>query len=260
VVVVGGGQVAGYRVDTGAKVWWVGGLSIQPKASPVVAADGSVYVLAPGSGEGASGGIEPFAQLAAKLDKNGDGKLTTEELGSYNQADSDGDGVMTEREYRTFLSGGQIPSALLAIDPAGQGDRTASGVRWRYARGLPLVPSPLVYGGVLYLLKEGGILTALDPATGTVLKQARLLGALDAYFASPVGADGKLYCASQTGHVAVVRAGPELELLGVNDLDDECFATPAVAPGRLYVRTRRGLHCFGAQAQSAAPAALRAGR
>jgi hypothetical protein len=117
---------------------------------------------------------------------------------------------------------------------------------------LPLVPSPLLYQGVLYLLKEGGILTALDPASGTVIKQARLLGALDPYFASPIGADGKLYLASQAGRVSVVRAGPGLELLGVNELDDECFATPAVAPGRLYVRTRGALHCFGRAATAAA--------
>jgi outer membrane protein assembly factor BamB len=148
------------------------------------------------------------------------------------------------------MSGGALPSVLLAIDPTGQGDRTQSGVLWRYRRSLPLVPSPIVYRGALYLVKEGGILTALDAASGAFLKQVRLSGALDNYFASPVAAEGKLYLTSQAGHVVVVRAQRDLKILAVNDLDEECFATPAVAPGRLYIRTRNALWYFGESARA----------
>jgi outer membrane protein assembly factor BamB len=109
------------------------------------------------------------------------------------------------------------------------------------------VPSPLLYQGVLYLVKEGGILTALDPATGAMLKQGRLKGALDFYYSSPVGADGKVFTASQEGHVSVIRAGRKWELLAVNALDDEIYATPAPVDGRLYIRTRSALYCFGAK-------------
>ena len=257
-IVLGATQITGYRLDTGAKVWWVGGLSIQPKTSPVVTTDGAgravVYVLAPGSGEGPSTKLPPHSELLPSLDKNKDGRVTPEELGSWIQADADGDGVVSEREYTTFLSGGALPSVLLAIDPTGQGDLTETGVLWRYRRGLPLVPSPIVYRGSLYLVKEGGILTALDATTGALLKQVRLLGALDNYFASPVAADGKLYLTSQAGHVVVVRAKSDLEILAVNDLDEECFATPAVAPGRLYVRTRSTLWCFGEPARASSNA------
>jgi len=249
VIVLGSGQVAGYRLDLGSKVWWVSGLSIQPKASPVIAADESgrvsVYILAPGSEGGADAPVQPFADLLPTLDKNHDGKLTTEELKSFNQADADGDGTMSEKEYILFMSGGAIPSALMAIDPEGRGDLTDKGVRWRYSRGLPVVPSPILYGGVLYLLKEGGILTALDARSGSVLKQVRLRGALDNYFASPVAVEGRLYLVSQDGHVAVVRASSQLEILAVNDMGEDCFATPAIAQGRLFVRTRNALHAFG---------------
>src|SRR5205807_9972095 len=117
-------------------------------------------------------------------------------------------------------------------------------VLWRYRKSLPNVPSPILYQGVLYLLKEGGIVTSMDPATGKVFRQARLDGALDQYFASPVAAAGKLYMVSQTGHVVVVKAGRQWEALAVNSLDEECFATPALFGDSIFIRTRSALYCF----------------
>ena len=78
-----------------------------------------------------------------------------------------------------------------------------------------------------------------------MFKQARLTGALEQYWASPVGADGKVYVASQAGKVVVLRASPEWEVLKINELDDEIFSTPAIVDGKLYVRTRSALYCFG---------------
>jgi outer membrane protein assembly factor BamB len=95
------------------------------------------------------------------------------------------------------------------------------------------------------MINDGGILTTLDPATGTVLKQGRLRAAVDQYFASPVSADGKVFFASKTGILSVLKAGGEQEVLAVNDLDEEVVATPAIADGRLYLRTASSLYCFG---------------
>jgi outer membrane protein assembly factor BamB len=95
------------------------------------------------------------------------------------------------------------------------------------------------------MVNDSGILTSFDPATGTVLKQDRLKGAIDKYFASPVGADGKVFLVSQDGTVSVVSAAGEWEILAVNALDDEVFATPAIAGGRIYVRTKSALYAFG---------------
>ena len=81
--------------------------------------------------------------------------------------------------------------------------------------------------------------------TGKVLKQGRLKGALDFYYSSPVGADGKIFTASQDGHVSVIKAGPDWEVLAVNDMDDEVYATPAPVDQRLYLRTKGALYCFG---------------
>ena len=122
---------------------------------------------------------------------------------------------------------------------------TASNLLWRYQRTLPNVPSPLLYEGVLYLMKEGGILTALDPSNGSVLKQDRIREALGTYYASPVAGDGKIFAVSHEGKVSVIRAGADWQVLSVNDLGSECSATPAISEGRLYIRTREFLYCFG---------------
>jgi outer membrane protein assembly factor BamB len=78
-----------------------------------------------------------------------------------------------------------------------------------------------------------------------VFKQGRVRGAADRYFSSPVAADGKVFVISETGIVTVLKAGGQQEILAVNELDDECYATPAIADGRIYIRTRSTLFCFG---------------
>ena len=97
---------------------------------------------------------------------------------------------------------------------------------------------------MLYVLREGGILTVLDPSKGAVLKQGRIEGVLDTYCASPVAADDKIYAISEQGKVVVLKPGAQWEILAVNDLDDPCHATPAIAEGRLYLRTQSALYCF----------------
>ena len=100
---------------------------------------------------------------------------------------------------------------------------------------LPQVPSTLLYQGVLFMVNDSGILIAFDPATGAVLKQGRLKGAMDKYFASPVGADGKVFLVSQDGTVSVVDAKGTWDIVSVSALDDEVYATPAIADGRIYL-------------------------
>ncbi len=115
---------------------------------------------------------------------------------------------------------------------------------WRFYRSLPDVPSPLLYQDVLYIVRDGGILTSLNPATGEVLRQGRLPRGTHAYYASPIAAAGKLYLASEGGTVTVVRAGAQWEVLATNVFDEECYATPALADGRIYLRTSASLYCF----------------
>ena len=95
-------------------------------------------------------------------------------------------------------------------------------------------------------MKDGGIATTLDPKTGEVIKQARLPQALERHWSSPVGADGMVYMLSEACKLNVLKAAGEWEVLATSVLeDDECFATPAIADGRLYLRTRSALYAFG---------------
>jgi outer membrane protein assembly factor BamB len=77
------------------------------------------------------------------------------------------------------------------------------------------------------------------------MKVGRLTGAPGNYYASPVAVDGKIYCVSQSGTVSIVKAGRNWELLASAALDEDCFATPALANGRVYVRTEASVFCFG---------------
>ena len=65
------------------------------------------------------------------------------------------------------------------------------------------------------------------------------------YYASPVAGDGKIYLASLDGKVTVLRASADWEVLSTADLGEQLIATPAIADGRVYVRTEETLYCFG---------------
>ena len=72
----------------------------------------------------------------------------------------------------------------------------------------------------------------------------RTPAALEEYYASPVAADGKIFMVSGSCKVTVLKAGAQWEVLATNDLDEECWATPAIAGNSLFVRTRGSLYSF----------------
>ena len=134
---------------------------------------------------------------------------------------------------------------MLAIRLGGSGDMTDKAIRWKYQRSVPQLPSPLLYGGVLYMVNDNGIVTVLNPDTGELLKQGRLTGAPGPVFASPVAADGHVFFTTEAGAVVVVLPGGDLTVKTVNSLNEDAYATPAIADGRLYVRTTQALYAFG---------------
>jgi len=254
VIISGALQLTAYSVETGKEVWWVRGLTWQMKSTPVMD-DKLIYVhgWAGGADEGQQEVIPPFEEVLAQLDTNHDGKLSQDEIrdekvkNDWKSYDLDRDGVLNERDWRFYRSRRAAQNAVIAFRLGGHGDMTEKNFVWRYQKALPNVPSPLLYQNVLYLMKEGGVLTALDAATGAVLKQARLEKALGDYFSSPVAADGKVFTVSHEGKVCVVRSGADWEVLAVNDLNEECNATPAFADDRIYLRTHQNLFCFAKQ-------------
>jgi hypothetical protein len=112
---------------------------------------------------------------------------------------------------------------------------------------MPDVPGVLVYQGVLYLIKNGGILTTLNPEDGSVLWQGRIREALDNYYASPVAGDGKVYLASEKGLVTILEAGAQPKPRATVDFGDAIYATPALLEGRVYLRTGGKLFSFAAK-------------
>jgi outer membrane protein assembly factor BamB len=117
-------------------------------------------------------------------------------------------------------------------------------VAWREKRAVPEVASPVAYRGRVYMVRDGGVVSCLDAATGKLLYRERL-GPGGPYFASPVAGDGRVYAASGRGAVTVFAAGDEFRVLARNDLREPVCATPAIADGKLYVRTDKHLYAFG---------------
>lgn len=253
VIVPGSFRMDSYAAATGESVSWVYGLPGEMKSGPVLAGD-TVYIngfSTPDNDAGRQVIVPPFAEVLAKQDVDKDGKISVAEAPDERTRryflfiDLDEDGAADAAEWRIWSVGSASENGLLAFRAGGRGDLTGKNLRWRYSRSVPQLPTTLVYGGVVYMINDGGVLTTLDAATGKVRNQARLRGAVDNYYASPVAGDGKVYIVSQTGVVVVLDAARDQAILSTGELDDEVYATPAIAGRRIFVRTRGALYCFG---------------
>lgn len=247
-LVPGTGQLSAYSVKTGEKLWWVRGLTWQLKPTPVMD-DKNIYVLgwAGGSDTGQQEELPDFKWLVANFDANHDGRVSLAEITENrlkNEIDLDNDGFVNEMEWTFYRAKRTSQNSLMAIKLGGKGDMTEQNKLWMYTKSLPNATSPLLYRGIIYMIKDGGVLTAVNATSGEVIKQVRLKNAIDEYYSSPAGADGKIYVASKTGHVTTVKAGADLDVLESTDLDDECYASPALVDARVYLRTKTALYCF----------------
>jgi outer membrane protein assembly factor BamB len=127
---------------------------------------------------------------------------------------------------------------LIAVRPPLPGEGNTAQQVYRISRGAPLCTTPLVYEELLFLWSDTGIATAADARTGKVHWQKRIGGT---FYASPICIDDAIYNIDVGGNVTVLRASEEFEVLGRCSLEDGCHSTPAVAHGRLYLRTFHGL-------------------
>jgi len=128
-----------------------------------------------------------------------------------------------------------------------EGASSNGGVAWSYARDGGYMCTPLVYQGLVYIVKYNGVLSAYDAKSGERKFQERLAGGTAAFTASPVASDGKVYLANEDGQVFVLKAGPTYQLLSLNDMGSSVLATPAISEGRLLFRTQQQLMAIGAK-------------
>jgi outer membrane protein assembly factor BamB len=246
IIAPGSFRMDAYDLVTGKSAWGVDGLPGEMKSVPVI--DGGMLYIhgfnTPENDPGRMISVPEFEDAIREKDTDKNGRISLAEAPTkhverlFKYLDLNGDGEMDREEWQAYKRTMLAENALLAY-------RIGGGLVWKFQRSIPQLPSPLVYRGVLYMINEAGVLTTLDARTGSLHKQARLRGESDRYYSSPVAADGKVYLASHTGMVSVLRAGPEQELLSANHVEDEVLATPALVDGRVYLRTASGLWCFG---------------
>ena len=130
---------------------------------------------------------------------------------------------------------------LWAIRVDGQGDVTKSHVAWKLPNSIGFMASPLLLGRELYLLSDETFMTCVDALSGEIVAKVRAGGN---YAASPVCAEGRIYCFSREGKTVVFQADRSLPVLAENQLDGPVFASPAIVNSAIYLRTDSYLYCL----------------
>ncbi len=154
--------------------------------------------------------------------------------------------------YLATGSQGESNRPVFAVRPGASGDISlAKGeaqskyVAWFHPRASAYTSSPLVYRGRMYVVNDNGILTVFDSQTGREIFKARAGGSGNTFSASPWAADGKIYLLSEDGHTFVIEAGDTYVELSKNSVDEMSLASPALAPGAIFLRTQTKLYKIG---------------
>ncbi|MCP3914066.1 MAG: PQQ-binding-like beta-propeller repeat protein [bacterium] len=264
-LVYGAFHLTAYDLADGTERWSVPGLADEPCTTPITG-DGLVYVTSYNMRTSPEViGLPDWEALVRDYDEDKNGTLSRDEAAAndsiLSRSDADGEGDHPLRIFWRFLDGdknGELDeaewqkmsrwlgtfehaNALVAIRP-GDGEKDAE-IVWQEPRGVPECPSPVLYDGRVYMVKNGGLASCVDAATGQVKFRART-GARGPAYASLVAADGKIYSASARGVVTVLEAGDELKVLARNELEERIMATPALVAGTVYVRTAEHLYAF----------------
>ncbi len=273
IVVAGTGMLVGYDPESGKRRWFAKVMLRNIKTTPV-SLDGVIYISVQ------SGAIAN--QWLASVDRdekagNNDNKLDKAEIQrfvgkqaipeaffkkTFDRGDLNKDGFLEGRELDVaFLhpdnfAGGDFKQSgdaaaeqfILAVRGGGQGDVTKTHLLWKHrTKNTDHIVSPFVSDGRMFLVKEGGISTVFNTQQGESVRGPKRIGSGGGYFASPVYGDGKIYLASENGNVAVLKNGADYEELALNDVGESIIATPAIADGGLFIRTRTKLMCFAAE-------------
>jgi outer membrane protein assembly factor BamB len=154
--------------------------------------------------------------------------------------------------YLATGSQGESNRPVFAVRPGASGNITLSKgqesseyVAWFHPRASAYTSSPLLYRGLMYVVNDNGILTVFDAKTGKEIYKARAGGTGNTFSASPWAADGKVYLLSEDGHTFVIEAGDKYVEIAKNSVDEMSFASPALAPNTVFLRTQTKLYRIG---------------
>ena len=152
--------------------------------------------------------------------------------------------------YITNAHGPQSP--VYAVKETASGDislkadtTSNEAVLWSAPRSGGYMCTPLVYRGLVYIVRYNGVLNVFDAKTGEKKYETRLAGATSAFTASPIANDGRVFIASEDGQVFVIAAGPKYEVVAMNEMSTPVLATPALSDGRLLLRTQDQIMAIG---------------
>jgi outer membrane protein assembly factor BamB len=140
---------------------------------------------------------------------------------------------------------------VYAIRPGAKGESSVGEypakhpqVAWFQPQTGPYNTSPIVYGDYYYTLLDRGFMTCHDARTGREIYGKTRFPEGASFTSSPWAYNGKIFCLSEDGDTYVVEAGPKFKVLSTNRLEELCLASPAVADGKLLVRTASRLYCI----------------
>ncbi|MEM7011959.1 MAG: sulfatase-like hydrolase/transferase, partial [Verrucomicrobiota bacterium] len=279
-VVLGNGRLEGYNPTTGESKWWITGFSRETISSPIA---GAGMVFGSASKQGGSGDVDanpaPFWNALQSFDSNADGQIQRAEMTGHftfpfrpelppghpgfgmplpkdkaqrkkridhmlTWFDKNEDGAWSREEFEAGFQVGRGRPLLAAVAPGGSGDVTESHIRWEIDRSIPEIPTPIFLDGLIYLIRKGGILSAIDAASGELVYRERIDDAGGQYAASPVIANDHLILVSSLGQISMVRTGREFELVHQFALEETTETTPAIDEDTIYIRSAGHLRAF----------------
>jgi outer membrane protein assembly factor BamB len=252
IVVAGSLKLVAYDPSNGKPIWWINGLSRIVDTTPVARGDRLfVATWTPGGDPSERISMESFEEALKAYDKNNDKEVGKDELpkGSpvtprFFRIDLNQNEKLNLEEWNAHARVFKLAqNVAMSVKAGGKGDVTETHVDWIQRKSLPTVPSPLVYRDEFYMIKDGGIMTALDVTNGEILQQGRLEGRGN-YYASPIAGDGLIYTASEQGVVTIVKAGAKWDVLSSHDFKQRIMATPVISHGQLFIRTDAALYCY----------------
>jgi len=262
-------SVQAFDIGTGERLW-VTKCATTATSTPLVSGKEVLVAAWNKMGEPALRPTFPtFEQLVEKNDKDGDKTISRDEFPrlwifhrpdgqeapmnggtiGFGWADKNKNQEIETDEWASRIRdlekfrAGYDNHGMLAIPLDSEGVVGKEKVRVLEKQGIPEVPSPLCDGKYIYFVKNGGVLTVLELASGKRLTRVRT-GGRGTHYASPLIAGGKIYTVAGSGRISVLSKGAKPEVLAKNDMPDPVYATPAVVDGTLYVRTHQALYAF----------------